>query len=121
MLDKLKAFLGDTKDYDVKSNEENEIDETSSIDRTKPKFVLRKPESRAELAEIAQDLTQNRIVILNLELINKSEVRRFLDFLQGTIFALNGQVKKLSDDTYIFIPGAVEVKGDILEDVEKLM
>lgn len=120
MFEKLKAFLGDTRDYEVKSNDDNEIEETS-IDKTKPKFVLRKPESRAELAEIAQDLTENRIVILNLELINKSEVRRFLDFLQGTIFALNGQVKKLSDDTYIFIPGSVEVKGDILEDVEKLM
>lgn len=116
----LDPQMEDEQDYveDVEAEEEYISDGAS---HTKPKFVLKKPIDRTELAEIAQDLMQDKVVILNLDNINKMEIRRYLDFLQGTIFALRGEIKKLSDDTYMFIPGKVDINGDILEDVEKLL
>jgi len=116
----LDPNIDDEQDMIEEEGEEDDYD-TDGIPHTKPKFVLKKPVDRTELAEIAQDLMHDKVVILNLDNINKSEIRRYLDFLQGTIFALRGEIKKLSDDTYMFIPGKVDINGDILEDVEKLL
>ena len=115
----LDPNIDDEQDIIEEYEEEDVYDDGTP--HTKPKFVLKKPVDRTELAEIAQDLMQDKVVILNLDNINKTEIRRYLDFLQGTIFALRGEIRKLSDDTYMFIPGKVDINGDILEDVEKLL
>ena len=116
----LDPNIDDEQDI-IEEDVEEDVYDTDGVPHTKPKFVLKKPVDRTELAEIAQDLMQDKVVILNLDNINKTEIRRYLDFLQGTIFALRGEIKKLSDDTYMFIPGKVDINGDILEDVEKLL
>ncbi len=116
----LDPQIDDEQDY-IEEEMEDDGYVSDGVSRVKPKFVLKKPVDRTELAEIAQDLMQDKVVILNLDNINKVETRRYLDFLQGTIFALRGEIRKLSDDTYMFIPGKVDINGDILEDVEKLL
>jgi len=85
--------------------------------RTKPEFVLVKPDKRDDLLMIADHLLNRKTVILNLELVTK-EIRRFVDFLSGVAYALNGQIKKVAVHTFLIIPGGVEITGDIFEDIE---
>ena len=57
-------------------------------------------------------------MVLNLELV-KSDTRRFVDFLSGVAYALDGQVKKIAINTYLIIPGGLEISGNIFDDIEE--
>lgn len=121
-FDAFKKIWQDNQDDEYENLDDNEnVLYDDSASSGKPRFVLRKPVDRSELAEIAQDLMQGRIVVLNLENINKLDIRRYLDFLQGTIFALRGETKKVDENAYMFIPGKADVNGIISEDDEKLV
>lgn len=95
-------------------------DPSDSYSRPKPQFVLVKPDKRDDLLSIADHLMGRKTVILNLELVT-SDTRRFVDFLSGVAYALNGQVKKVAVHTFLIIPGGLEISGDIFEDIENEM
>ena len=90
----------------------------SSVRKGNPNFVLVKPDKREELFTIADDLLRKKCVVLNLELV-KSDTRRFVDFLSGVAYALDGQVKKIAINTYLIIPGGLEISGNIFDDLEE--
>lgn len=117
-----KKFLNDEEeanDYEVDNQLQGYQDPSAPEDYSKPKpqFVLAKPEKRDELLTIADQLLNRKTVILNLELVTQ-DTRRFVDFLSGVAYALNGQVKKVAVHTYLIIPGGLEISGDIFEDIE---
>ncbi len=117
-----KKFLGDeeeTNEVETESTLQGYQDPSAPEDYSKPKpqFVLAKPEKRDELLSIADQLLNRKTVILNLELVTQ-ETRRFVDFLSGVAYALNGQVKKVAVHTYLIIPGGLEISGDIFDDIE---
>lgn len=94
-----------------------DADEPDDGYKPKPQFVLAKPEKREDLIGIADSLLDRKTVILNLEYV-PNETRRFVDFLSGVAYALNGQVKKIAVHTFLIIPGGLDVSGDIFDDIE---
>lgn len=123
-----KKLLGedvdDELDNDYVEEEEENVSSHSSSSRPairsekpKPEFVLEKPTGRDELLGIADHLLRRKTVILNLELVSK-DTKRFVDFLSGVAYALAGQVKKVADDTFLIIPGGVEITGNIFDEMD---
>lgn len=122
----LKKLLGNNDyEYEEDAIVEESAPETSGVvsssaksDAKKPEFVLVKPADRDELGAIANNLMGGKTVVLNLELVTKDS-KRFVDFLSGVAFALEGKIKKIADATYLIIPGGVEISGDIFDDFEE--
>ena len=85
---------------------------------TQLQVVLAKPDKYEEAAAIADNLSQNRAVVLNIEKTNRDEARRLLDFLTGAAYASNGQIKRVSNGTYLITPYNVDVMGDLLDELE---
>ena len=56
--------------------------------------------------------TVKRTVVLNLEDTNKETTKRIIDFLCGVVFAIDGQVKKVANATYVVTPKNVDVSGE---------
>ena len=111
----------DEEEYDNSSDysEDDSVKEKiSSVRKGSPNFVLVKPDKREELFSISDDLLRKKCVVLNLELV-KSDTRRFVDFLSGVAYALDGQVKKIAINTYLIIPGGLEISGNIFDDLEE--
>ena len=71
-----------------------------------------KPERMDAAAGIGEHLLAKRTVVINFEDTNKETVRRILDFLGGVVFAIEGNLKKVSDTTYIVTPKNVDVTAD---------
>ena len=129
-----KKILGDTEDlenniddqeyedvqsYDYYSSKKSDDDDKVVYSRKiNPNFFLVKPDKREELFTIADNLLKKKCVVLNLELV-KSDTRRFVDFLSGVAYALDGQVKKIAINTYLIIPGGLEISGNIFDDIEE--
>lgn len=85
---------------------------------TQLEVVLVKPEAYADGSIVADHLINRRTVVLNLESTNKEVSRRLLDFLSGVAYAIDGQIKRVANSTFIITPYNVGVVGDILDELE---
>ena len=85
---------------------------------TQLKVVLVKPERFESASEIADHLKGKRTVVVNLESTNKDVARRLIDFLSGVAYAGEGQIKRVSANTYIITPYHVDIVGDLIDDLE---
>ncbi len=79
----------------------------------KPGVVLFRPISFQDAVRAADELRERKAVIVNLENVDKNVARRVVDFLSGCSYALDGQVKKIAQGTYLFCPHSMDIAGDL--------
>ena len=83
----------------------------------KQEVVLFHAKTFDDAAKAANELRRKKAVILNMENVDKALTRRVVDFLSGSVYALDGSVKKVAQSTYLFCPHNMDVVGD-LENVQ---
>ena len=69
-----------------------------------------RPESMEEIFTIADYLIDGCTVVLNLEMLDRAAVTRMLDFLNGVTYTTGGEVKNVSQGTYIITPSGINVE-----------
>ncbi|KGX88525.1 cell division protein SepF [Pontibacillus litoralis] len=79
------------------------------------KVVLCEPRTYNEAQEIADHLVNRRAVVINLQRVDNQAAKRVVDFLSGTVYAINGDIQKLGDKTFLCTPDNVDVSGTITE------
>ena len=79
----------------------------------KQEVILFHAKTFDDAAHAADELRKKKAVILNMENVDKSLTRRVVDFLTGSVYALDGRVKKIAQATYLFCPHNMEVVGDL--------
>ena len=79
----------------------------------KQEVVLFHAKAFDDAARAADDLRNKKAVILNMENVDKALTRRVVDFLSGSVYALQGSVKKVAQCTYLFCPHNMDVTGDL--------
>ena len=65
------------------------------------------PRSFSESAQIVKKLIDKKTVILHLDLLDKEQSQRTIDFVCGASHALQGSVQKISESVVIFTPHTV--------------
>ena len=79
----------------------------------KQEVVLFHAKTFDDAARAADELRRKKAVILNMENVDKALTRRVVDFLSGSVYALDGSVKKIAQSTYLFCPHNMDVVGDL--------
>lgn len=79
----------------------------------KQEVVLYHAKTFNDAAKAADELRRKKAVILNMENVDKALTRRVVDFLSGSVYALDGSVKKIAQSTYLFCPHNMDVIGDL--------
>lgn len=79
------------------------------------KVVLNEPRSYEETQEIADQLRSRRSIIVNLQRVRPDQALRIVDFLSGTVYALNGNISKIGPNIFLCTPENVEIQGSITE------
>jgi cell division inhibitor SepF len=79
------------------------------------RVVLNEPRSYEETQDIADHLRSRRPVIVNLQRVRPDQAIRIVDFLSGTVYALNGSISKLGSNIFLCTPDTVEIQGAITE------
>ena len=87
----------------------------ASIQQSASKVVLCEPRTYNEAQEIADNIVNRRAVVINLQRVEHQQAKRIVDFLSGTVYALNGDIQKLGSETFLCTPDNVEVSGTISE------
>lgn len=67
------------------------------------------PRSFSEAAQIVKKLIDKKTVVLHLDLLDKEQSQRTIDFVCGAAHALDGTAKKISDMVFIFAPSNVSL------------
>jgi cell division inhibitor SepF len=80
------------------------------------RLVVAEPRSFDEVQPIADQIKERRPVVINLESVDKETGQKFLNFLSGTIYALDGSMQRVSTSIFLFAPANVEIA---LRDAER--
>ena len=80
---------------------------------SKQEVVLFHAKTFDDAAKAADELRRKKAVILNMENVDKALTRRVVDFLSGSVYAVDGSVKKIAQSTYLFCPHNMDVVGDL--------
>ncbi|MGF7031931.1 cell division inhibitor SepF [Paenibacillus mucilaginosus] len=79
------------------------------------RVILHEPRSYEETQEIADHLRSRRPVVVNLQRIRSDQATRIVDFISGTVYALNGSISKIGPNIFLCTPDTVEIHGSISE------
>ena len=90
-----------------------------SINSSALELKVVKPERFDSVPQIADHLLNKRTVVLNLESTNKETARRLIDFLSGVAYSIDGQLKKVANNTYVITPCNVDVSGEKLAEQQQ--
>ncbi|PAB58850.1 cell division protein SepF [Anaeromicrobium sediminis] len=128
-VDKVKYFMG-LDDYD----EDEEImdtpveveEEVKTINNAKKvlnihtnsqmKVMVCEPVEFEECPKIVDNLKNRKPVIINLEKLDNDLAKKIFDFLNGAVYAVDGNIQKISKGIFILAPNNVDIGGNISEE-----
>lgn len=115
-----KFSIGGNADHDSTHADELPEMKTSGLEEAlrgkQSKVLVIEPKAYSEAQEIAEHLLQKRAAIVNLQKIAPEQGKRIIDFLSGTIYAISGDLQKVSMNTYLCTPDTFGVAGKISDD-----
>ena len=95
------------------SKYENPVNAKVKTVPTDTKMVLFEPRSFEEAEEIATHLKQRRAAVVNLHRLSREYAQRTIDFLAGSVFALDGKIQKIGQNVILCSPKSIGVDGEI--------
>ncbi|MCI6752580.1 cell division protein SepF [Selenomonas bovis] len=75
----------------------------------KMKVIVIEPKTFDDAQQVANCLREKRPVVINFENTDGDDARRIIDFISGTTYALNGEIKKVGHDVFFCAPSNVNV------------
>ena len=79
-------------------------------------MILFEPRAYSESQQISDYLKNNNAVIVNLKRVTPDQAKRIVDFLSGTLYAIEGGLQKLGGGIFLCTPSNVPVEGKISDD-----
>ena len=76
-------------------------------------MIIREPNEYSDAQDIADCLKENYPVFINLQRLEKSQAKRVVDFLSGTIYAIDGDIKRVGTILFLCTPNSVETEGQV--------
>jgi cell division inhibitor SepF len=133
MMNRIFNFLGLQEEEEVAEREsaydaqeeqerEREMAETRKVrnnvvslhsSQKSSKLVLCEPRNYEETQDIADHLRSRRAILVNLQRVRPEQAMRIVDFLSGTVYALNGAISKVGPNIFVCTPDSVEIQGVI--------
>lgn len=94
--------------YDIKAEE--------AIEEGGAKMILLEPRAFSEAQQIADHLKRRNTVVVNLKRVTSEQAKRIVDFLSGTIYAIEGDLQKIGGGIFLCTPNNINVQGKISDD-----
>ncbi|EOT41163.1 MULTISPECIES: cell division protein SepF [Enterococcus] len=75
------------------------------------KITILEPRNYQEVKKIAQHVLNGEAVLVNFQSVEEDQARRIVDFLTGTVYAQDGDIKRVGDEIFLCTPCDVEIDG----------
>ncbi|MGF7057304.1 cell division protein SepF [Brassicibacter mesophilus] len=97
----------------IKNNKIVNIHTNSNI-----KLVVYEPQKYEEAPKIVDDLKIRKLIVMNLENLEIEIKKQIFDFINGAIYALDGNIQKVSKDIFVVAPSNVEIDAKLKEELK---
>ena len=124
-MDKIKGFFGGNNEneekntLDINENEFYDVKNAFSENSKESKMILFEPRAYSESQQIADYLKKRNAVVVNLKRVTPDQAKRIVDFLSGTLYAINGGLQKLGSGIFLCTPNNVDVEGSITDEAKE--
>ena len=92
--------------------DENDNESFTGINEAAVTLKLVTPKGLSEVVKVADYLTAGSSVVLNIEEMADEEIVRFMDYLQGVLYVIKGNMKQVSKTTFVATPNNVGIESD---------
>ncbi len=130
-VEKVMGSLGFEVDHDdekefleAQPEEEQDFNKTSRRGKvvninttTRLNVVVIAPETFEDARDIADHLKAKKPCVVNLESVDREISRRIIDFLSGAVYALDGNIQKISTGIFLIAPYNVSIMGDFKDEL----
>lgn len=116
-LNKLKKFV--TEEVMDEVSEDEYVTSEKALSSGNGKMILLEPRAYSESQQIADHLKKRNIVVVNMKRVTPDQAKRIVDFLSGTVYAIDGDLQKIGGGIFLCTPKNVNVEGTISEEEEK--
>lgn len=82
------------------------------------KVVIMQPETFDDAQDVSNHLKDKKPIIVNLEFLEKELAQRIVDFLSGSVYALDGNIQKISNGIFLVAPHNVDIMGDFNDELK---
>ena len=121
--EKLKQFITSDEEYDDEEEVVEDVNATSEYEKASQKGVLKveakmmifEPRSYDDATTIADHLKAQKACVVNIHRLQNEYRQRLIDFLWGSIYAIDGQIQKVGTDVFLCTPKSVPVDGAVGE------
>lgn len=110
-FEKIKKFVGTDIGDNSSTDEYYGKDSFKEISGAGSKMILLEPRAFSESQQIADYLRNRNAVVVNLKRVTPDQAKRIIDFLSGTLYAINGTLQKLGNGIFLCTPNNVSVEG----------
>ncbi|WP_143463688.1 cell division protein SepF [Levilactobacillus enshiensis] len=76
-------------------------------------IAICEPRIYSDAKSIAKQITGGDAVIVNFARVDEAQAQRIVDFLNGTAFAVGGEIKRIGEQIFLCTPHNFEVSGDV--------
>lgn len=125
-FDGMKKFFGVEEETtpSVEGTEEefytvSKAEAASSEGMGSNKMILFEPRAYSESTQITDYLKKRNTVVVNLKRVTPDQAKRIIDFLTGSLYAMNGNLQKLGGGIFLCAPNSVNIEGKITDDTAK--
>lgn len=125
-FDGMKKFLGlEEENQNITEEKEEEFysvsreEAVSNSEVGSNKMILFEPRAYSESTQITDYLKKRNTVVVNLKRVTPDQAKRIVDFLTGSLYAMNGSLQKLGGGIFLCAPNNVNIEGKITDDASK--
>ncbi len=83
------------------------------------KMIIYQPCSYDDTQNIIDSLKSRKSVISNLESMETESAQRVIDIMSGAMYALGGNVHKISRGIFLFAPDNMDVSGNAMDSINE--
>ena len=124
-FDGMKKFFGVEEESTPSVNQEEEFysvtkeEAKENAELGSNKMILFEPRAYSESTQITDYLKKRNTVVVNLKRVTPDQAKRIIDFLTGSLYAMNGNLQKLGGGLFLCAPNNVNIEGKITDDTNK--
>lgn len=76
------------------------------------KMKMMRPTALEDVIQIADCLKLGQTVVLNLDSVDSEVAKRMIDYLAGVLYAIDGDIERPADRTFLLTPSGVSVDSE---------
>ena len=76
------------------------------------KLVINEPADFGDCPKLVDELKKKKPIIVNLNKLEAEIAKKIFDFMGGATYALDGNVQKIANNVFVFVPDNVNIEAD---------